>query len=457
MRRGFPVGRVAAMGGVVLGLAAMAVPASAATRRPQAPPPPAVRVSAVSNVSGGCAGQNAEVEQAADPVRGYVYEAWIGCDGIGFARSADGGLHFGPPMSVPGSAQGWDPAVAVAHDGTVYVSYMVSANGYSYPVVAASFDHGRTFPQVSSLIPPVKGNWGDRDFIAVSPHGSVYVTWDYGPSASAMKFICTSGGSCGYSAGDVNVVVQKSTNGGKTWGPIIHVSPGFPASGGDSAPLVVEPGGRIDVAYQGYRITNDQTYAMAPAHTYFTSSSDGGATWSAPVRIGPSNLTMSLSEWWIDGAISIDKAGNLYATWDTQNGGQDIGWLSYSTDHGRTWSPLVRVTPGTNDAVHIVEVAGGRPGTAYVGWLTDSSPQGYALYLREFSIRRGWVSAPVQVSRQFGNDSIWPGDTFGISVLSGNRGEGRWLGGQRVAVSWGSAVGTSPDSEIYAADATFSH
>jgi hypothetical protein len=29
------------------------------------------------------------VEQAAGPVRGYVYEAWTGCDGLGFARSDD--------------------------------------------------------------------------------------------------------------------------------------------------------------------------------------------------------------------------------------------------------------------------------------------------------------------------------------------------------------------------------
>jgi hypothetical protein len=75
---------------------------------------------------------------------------------------------------------------------------------------------------------------------------------------------------------------------------------------------------------------------MKPAHSYFTSSADGGKTWSAPVRVGPRRLTMSLAEWWIDGAIGSDSAGNLYITWDSQTGKRDIGWLSYSTDHGRT-------------------------------------------------------------------------------------------------------------------------
>jgi hypothetical protein len=424
-------------------VAATVPPASAA--RPQKP-----AVGPIVDVSKACAGQNAEVEQAADPSRGYVYELWIGCNGIGFARSADGGRHFSKPVTVPGSAGAWDPAIAVGPGGTVYASYMVTKNTYTYPVVAASFDHGRTFPQVSPLVPKIKKNWGDRDFIAVGPDRAVYVTWDYGPSAAAVTFICTPGGSCAFATGDLNVVIQKSTDGGRTWGPIIPVSPGFPASGGDSAPLLVERGGRIDVLYQGYHITSTVTYTMTPAHTYFTSSADGGKTWSAPVRIGPAKLTMSLAEWWIDGALGMDAAGNLYATWDTQGATADIGWLAYSTDHGRTWSPLRRVTPDRDNATHIVEVAGGGRGIAYVGWLADNSPHGYAQYLRPFSITRGWLSGPVQVSTGFGSKSVWPGDTSGISVLPPpNRADA----GQ-VVLSWGSAV-ASPLSEIYATVVTF--
>jgi hypothetical protein len=49
--------------------------------------------------------------------------------------------------------------------------------------------------------------------------------------------------------------------------------------------------------------------------------------------------------------------------------------------------------------------------------------------------------------RQYGNRSIWPGDTFGISVLPGQHRPGTW---GPVALSWGSAVGGSKNSEIYA-------
>ena len=385
-------------------------------------------------LSASCAGQNAEVESAADPAAGNVYSTWMGCKGIAFARSTDRGSSYGTPITVPGSVgsnvNSWDPAVAVAPDGTVYAAFMIAKAADWYPVVSASFDHGATFSQVSSLLPPDHKNWGDREFIAVGPDGTVYVTWDYGPERTSVTFLCATNGSCAFATGDLNVVMQKSTDRGATWSRQAYISPGFPASGGDSAPLVIEPSGRIDVLYQGYHITDTTTYVMEPAYSYFTSSADGGMTWSAPLRLGPLGPTMSLAEWWIDGDLAIDAAGNLYATWDTQNNGEDVGWLSFSTNRGRTWSKPVQAPADRLEVPHIIQVAGGPPGVAYVGWLSSSNPSGYALFLRAFSVTSGWLSDPIQVSTQFGDTSVWPGDTFGIAALSTTE----------VALAWGSAV-----------------
>jgi hypothetical protein len=426
---------VAAALAAVLG----ATPAAAA-------PTASYAIGPVRNVSVSCAGQNAEVEQAVDAKLGYVYEVWMGCRGIAFARSTDGGATFQAPISVPGSVgsnlNSWDPAVAVAPNGTVYAAFMIAKGSQWYPVVAASFDHGVTFPQLTSLVPPDPKNWGDRDFIAVGPDGAVYVTWDYGPERTSVTEICASNGSCAFATGDLNVVVQKSTDGGKTFGPIVPVSPGFPASGGDSAPLVVEPNGRVDVLYQGYHITDTTTYAMEPAYEYFTSSDDGGKTWSAPVQLGPGNGTMSLAEWWIDGDLSIDAAGNLYAVWDTQGTDEDVGWLSYSADHGAHWSTPVQVPPDRLNVPHVMQVAGGGAGIAYVSFFSSADPRGYADYLRTFSITHGWLSDAVRVSPEFGDTAVWPGDTFGLSTLSPSR----------AVVSWGSATAsTGKKSEIFAA------
>lgn len=406
----------------------------------------------VSNVSKACSGQNAEVQTAVDPANGYLYEEWIGCGGIGFARSVDGGKTFSAGFELPGSAGGWDPAIAVGPTGTVYAAFMTVRAARSYPVVDISLDHGQHFPRVSALVPPRKDNWGDRDFIAVGPHGTIYVTWDYGPhNLTAKDFVCSPDGSCSFVAGDLNVVLQKSSDNGRTWSKIIPISPGFPGSGADSAPIVVEPGGRLDVLYQGYRVLNPTTLKLGVAHQYFTASSDGGRTWSRPVRIGPARLSMNTSEWWIDGSLGIDSAGNLYASWDTQSDGHDIGWLAYSVTHGRAWSRLVRVTARSFPAMRLTQVLGGAPGIVYVGLLTNGVRCGtvacYAQYLRAFSVGKGWVTPLIRVSAKFGNRHVWPGDTIGLSLLPGGT-----PGSQRVAVSWGSGIGgRGADSQIWAA------
>jgi len=431
-------------------MVAVAGPAGAAVR-------PGVVAGPVAQVSHGsaCTGQNAEVETAIDPATGNLYEEWIGCGGIGFARSTDGGKTFSAGIELPGSGFGWDPAVVVGPAGQVYAAFMVSRgsgkNQRSYPVVDISADNGQTFPTVSALVPPRKNNWGDRDFIAVGADGTIYVTWDYGPhNLTAADFVCSPTGSCSFVAGDLNAVLQRSTDGGRTWSKIIPISPGFPGSGADSAPILIEPGGRLDVLYQGYHVLNRRTLKLGVAHSYFTTSTDDGRRWSRPMRLGPARLAMNTSEWWIDGSLGIDSAGNLYATWDTQSGGHDIGWLAFSTTHGRVWSRLVRVTPDNDNAAHIVQVLGGGPRIAYIGWLTDSVRCGkvacYAQYLRAYSIDHGWVTRTVRVSSNYGNWRVWPGDTIGLSLVPGGT-----PGSQSVAVSWGSALGgRRANSEIWA-------
>src|SRR5215813_1549685 len=403
-------------------------------------------VGPVTEISRGCSGQNAEAEQAVDGR--YVYVAWIGCDGIGFARSTNDGRSFGRPITVPGSVghgyhrsgigfglpkYGWDPSVAVAPDHTVYVAYMLYRHSHVHPVVAISYDHGATFARLSRPASPVKNNWGDRDFITVGPTGTVYLTWDFGRSLSVKSR-------------HGNIVIQKSRDGGKTWSPITVVSPGFPDHGGGvAAPLLAEPGGRLDVAFWVWSGGALAPYALPPNHIYFTSSVDGGLTWSKPVAIRPGAGRIGYFVTWIDVALGTDAAGNLYATWDTQSPGGDIGWLSYSTDLGRMWTPARRVTPDHDKAEHVMAVTAGPPGVGYVGWLSDNSPRGFAQYLRPFSIHTGWLSGPIQVSRQFGNRNIWPGDTIGISMLPAPAHSPR-----KIQLSWGSAV-SSRTSQIFTA------
>jgi hypothetical protein len=284
---------------------------------------PRYRVGPVTEVSRCPARRgNAEVTEATAPPS-YVYVAWIGCGGEGFARSTDGGTTFSTPVTLPDSGGSDDPALAVDPDGTVYVSYLRYHASHAYPVVATSFDHGRTFPQVSSLIPARKDNWGDRDFIAAGPTGTVYVTWDYGPRAAAVKTVCSRVGSCAYKAADATAVIQKSADYGKTWGPVTPMQPGFPAGGGYDASLQVQPSGRIDALILGHHVS-PVTYTVQPGQEYFTSSADG-ITWPGHLaEVGARAGRVATATWWVDGDLGLDAAGDLYATWDTQTRQDDL-------------------------------------------------------------------------------------------------------------------------------------
>jgi hypothetical protein len=65
------------------------------------------------------------------------------------------------------------------------------------------------------------------------------------------------------------------------------------------------------------------------------------------------------------------------------------------------------------------------------------------MYLRVFSINKGLLTQPIRISNLYGDASVWPGDTLGISTLSSNE----------LVVSWGSGIPTNgqPKSQIFAA------
>src|SRR5262249_57094380 len=106
-------------------------------------------------------------------------------------------------------------------------------------------------------------NWGDRDFIAVAPGGSIYLTWTYGQSAQQIL----------RGRGRAGVVLQKSADGGRTGSRITPASPGY--LGYAIAHLLVEPSGWIDVLL------------LAGHHDHFPSSADGGLGWSEPGAVRP--------------------------------------------------------------------------------------------------------------------------------------------------------------------------
>lgn len=373
---------------------------------------------------------NAEVEQAFDASTGYLYESWICCNvgGIGFARSTDGGASFDPAVIVPGSAgYSWDPSVVVTSNGTVVVGYMNNNGSGDTPRVAWSFDHGVSFGGNRSVFPGNSSAFADREFLAAGPNGTLYMSWDYSPNGSLDRIGCARYGSCYFLSGDYNVVVAHSSDGGATWSAPVPVDPEYPWGGAISAPMLVQPDGTLDVLYEGYS-TYGPNHTIGEGYNYFARSTDGGLSFSAPVAI--SSLPLLNTTWWIDGAITEDAAGTLYATFDSWNStdGTDLPYLVASRDNGTSWSaPLALVTSNDSSAHIMVEAAGTGNGSAYVAWMSNNTTgEGWSVFEAVAYGAGTAVTSPVEVSSAVGNRTVWPGDTMGISDLTNGS----------VAVSW---------------------
>jgi hypothetical protein len=130
--------------------------------------------------------------------------------------------------------------------------------------------------------------------------------------------------------------------------------------GGDLVGGGINPGGLDGQAFLAVdhsgTATNDYIYMLASVEppgrsttdVMFSRSTDGGATFSAPVRINDDN---NPSKWHWFGTFSVAPNGRLDGVWyDNRNANNFDSQLfySYSTDAGVTWSPNVPVSNAFN-------------------------------------------------------------------------------------------------------------
>ena len=98
-----------------------------------------------------------------------------------------------------------------------------------------------------------------------------------------------------------------------------------------------------------YALASVQT-STDPLDVHFIRSTDGGATWSAPLRVNDDPTGTRAFQWF--GTMSVSPDGRIDAVWNDTRGSSDSTrsalYYSYSTDGGTSWSVNEQVCPVWN-------------------------------------------------------------------------------------------------------------
>ncbi|HWE13659.1 MAG TPA: cell wall-binding repeat-containing protein [Solirubrobacteraceae bacterium] len=271
--------------------------------------------------------------------------------------------------------------VAAASTSTTGVAPNVTAA--ADVVVSTSTDGGATFAPVVDVNAP-SDNALEQSQPVVNRNGTVYVTWREQLPGSVPNSLSTTG----------YLVVSKSSDHGQTWtrqriaevqgytypGPF--PSPPFTSPAGSSFACCSFPRMAIDPAHNDLYVVYGQGPPPVPqtgigqiadhfinpaSAVYLVRSTNGGATWSAPVKINhPAPLTYQVDQTRHpsvavapDGRVDIvwqDRRNWYHACTNThvicQEARLGDTYYSYSTNHGATFSRNYRITErSTNNDV----------------------------------------------------------------------------------------------------------
>jgi Neuraminidase (sialidase) len=249
-------------------------------------------------------------------------------------RSPDFGKTWGPIEVLNSVPQSFPPAIAARDDGAVLVAFSDERNVERDILVNRSTDGGATWmPKDVEVNPPAKSESINPQPV-LGAGSDAWVAWEE------------------KRRGNPHLLVSRSVDGGATWGEEKRIDPEEgPAS--PIWPMLVEAEGRLTAVW-----TAGVVGETMRSWLWVASSTDGGATWSAPQQFyeGSAQTLFHLAA----------KGPHVYLTWS--GGGADGPMRIYfnaSDDGGATWrlpldSPM-RIDQGAP------EVASGRPRLALAG------------------------------------------------------------------------------------------
>jgi hypothetical protein len=287
-----------------------------------------------------------------DPVLGadrngnFYYHSLTSNNLVDLFKSTDSGKSWRSPVPAFGGDKNWmavDRTDGIG-GGHVYGIWQRFFNCCGDRTFTRSADEGASFEEpVHAVNNPTFGT------LAVGPDGEVY--------AAGIRAITTQ-------EFDTFVVAKSTTARDPAQTPTFSgrvvdmggsmTFTGAPNPGGLLGQAVVAVD-QSNGASRGhvYMVASVDPPGSDPLDVHIVRSTDGGSTWSAPVRVNDDPTGNGAFQWF--GTLSVSPLGRIDAVWnDTRASGQStVSQLAYACSHdgGQTWSRNVAVSPPFNSTI----------------------------------------------------------------------------------------------------------
>jgi hypothetical protein len=187
----------------------------------------------------------------------------------------------------------------------------------------------------------------------------------------------------------------KSLDRGRTWSrPNIRVSDTCICDWGLPSCMAVDVAGTIYACWTDWRIDDDGDDDW---DIYFSTSTDGGETWSVNVRVNDSsNGSKSI------GSMIVAPDQSLCVVWtDRRNGSIDPDiYFARSTDSGKTWTdPNIRVDDGATGSQFGGPICADQSGNLYVGYSSrpNSEARLHVYLVRSTDYGETWSKPAIRI------------------------------------------------------------